>query len=74
MSLGAGLSKVAGKLFRIGHLGVCNELTLMGALSGVEIGLALAGVPHTPGGANVAREYLTRTLNEARRPHLVPAE
>ncbi len=39
MSLGSGLSKVAGKVFRIGHLGECNELTLMGALSGVEMGL-----------------------------------
>ena len=39
MSLGSGLSKVAGKVFRIAHLGECNELTLMGALSGVEMGL-----------------------------------
>jgi len=50
MSLGSGLSKVAGKVFRIGHLGECNELTLMGALSGVEMGLAAAGVPHRAGG------------------------
>ena len=40
MSLGAGLGKVAGRVFRIGHLGECNELTLMGALAGVEMGLA----------------------------------
>jgi alanine-glyoxylate transaminase/serine-glyoxylate transaminase/serine-pyruvate transaminase len=58
MSLGAGLSKVAGKLFRIGHLGVCNDLTLMGALSGVEMGLAYAGVPHRAGGAQAALDYL----------------
>ncbi|MGE5538680.1 MAG: pyridoxal-phosphate-dependent aminotransferase family protein [Gemmatimonas sp.] len=73
MSLGAGLSKVAGKLFRIGHLGACNDLTLLGALSGVEIGLGLAGVPHTPGGADRARDYLAQRLKEA-RPDLVPAE
>ena len=48
MSLGAGLSKVAGKVFRIGHLGECNELTLLGALTGVEMGLSVAGVPHRP--------------------------
>jgi alanine-glyoxylate transaminase/serine-glyoxylate transaminase/serine-pyruvate transaminase len=73
MSLGAGLSKVAGKLFRIGHLGACNELTLLGALTGVEIGLDLAGVPHTPGGVDVARDYLTKALNGERAPALVPA-
>jgi alanine-glyoxylate transaminase / serine-glyoxylate transaminase / serine-pyruvate transaminase len=54
MSLGAGLSKLAGKVFRIGHLGQCNELILMGALSGVEMGLSLAGVPHRAGGAAAA--------------------
>src|SRR5437667_12441816 len=49
MSLGAGLSKVAGKVFRIGHLGECNELTLLGALTGVELGLSVVGVPHRAG-------------------------
>jgi alanine-glyoxylate transaminase/serine-glyoxylate transaminase/serine-pyruvate transaminase len=73
MSLGAGLSKLAGKVFRIGHLGVCNDLTLMGALSGVEMGLALAGVPHKAGGVDVARDYLLKTLTDARSPDLVPA-
>jgi len=73
MSLGAGLSKVAGKLFRIGHLGVCNDLTLMGALSGVEMGLSLAGVPHTPGGAEAARDYLTKSMHETRTPELIAA-
>jgi len=50
MSLGAGLSKFAGKVFRIGHLGAFNDLTLAGTLSGVEMGLRLAGVPHKEGG------------------------
>src|SRR6202051_3032622 len=55
MSLGAGLAKLAGKVFRVGHLGECNELTLMGALSGVELGLSAAGVPHRAGGVDAAR-------------------
>jgi alanine-glyoxylate transaminase/serine-glyoxylate transaminase/serine-pyruvate transaminase len=54
MSLGSGLSKVAGKVFRIGHLGECNELTLIGALSGVEMGFVAAGVPHRAGGVEAA--------------------
>jgi alanine-glyoxylate transaminase/serine-glyoxylate transaminase/serine-pyruvate transaminase len=58
MSLGSGLGKVAGKLFRIGHLGECNELTLLGAISGVEMGLAAAGVPHRSGGVEVAIKTL----------------
>jgi alanine-glyoxylate transaminase/serine-glyoxylate transaminase/serine-pyruvate transaminase len=58
MSLGAGLTKVAGKVFRIGHLGSFNDLMLMGTLSGVEMGLSLAGVPHRKGGAQAAMDYL----------------
>ena len=54
MSLGAGLTKLAGKVFRIGHLGECNELVLLGALSGVEMGLSAAGVPHRAGGVAAA--------------------
>lgn len=54
MSLGAGLTKVADKVFRIGHLGDTNELTILGALSGVEMGLDLAGVPHQTGGVDAA--------------------
>jgi len=50
MSLGTGLSKLAGKAFRIGHLGHFNDLMLAGTLSGVEMGLRLAGIPHNPGG------------------------
>src|SRR5882757_3940566 len=67
MSLGSGLSKVAGKVFRIGHLGECNELTLMGALSGVEMGLAAAGVPHRAGGVDAAMKFL-EGRNEANSP------
>lgn len=58
MSLGTGLSKLAGKVFRIGHLGDFNELTLMGTLAGVEMGLALANVPHQKGGVAAAMDYL----------------
>ncbi len=58
MSLGAGLAKLAGKVFRIGHLGECNELTLMGALSGVEMGLKAADVPHQRGGVLAAMTSL----------------
>src|SRR3954465_902963 len=54
MSLGQGLGKLKGKLFRIGHLGSFNDLMLCGTLSGVEMGLALAGVPHQPGGVRAA--------------------
>ncbi len=58
MSLGTGLGKVKGKLFRIGHLGDLNELTLAGTLCGVEMGLAALGVPHTSGGVSRALEFL----------------
>src|ERR1700716_3767333 len=54
MSLGSGLTKLAGKVFRIGHLGECNELTLMGALSGVEVGLAASRVAPPAGGVGAA--------------------
>ncbi|MBN9451253.1 MAG: aminotransferase class V-fold PLP-dependent enzyme [Bosea sp.] len=54
ISLGSGLGKVAGKVFRIGHLGECNELSLLGALSGIELGLSAAGVPHRSGGVAAA--------------------
>ena len=58
MSLGTGLSKLASKVFRIGHLGHFNDLTLAGTLSGVEMGLRLAGVPHKPGGVMAALDSL----------------
>jgi alanine-glyoxylate transaminase / serine-glyoxylate transaminase / serine-pyruvate transaminase len=59
MSLGAGLSQLAGKVFRIGHLGYFNDLMLAGTLCGVEMGLELAGVPHSQGGVAAALAYLT---------------
>jgi alanine-glyoxylate transaminase/serine-glyoxylate transaminase/serine-pyruvate transaminase len=58
MSLGQGLGKVKGKVFRIGHLGHFNDLMLMGTLAGVEMGLIAAGVPHRPGGVSAALSYL----------------
>ena len=57
VSLGTGLSKVAGKVFRIGHLGDTNDLTIVGALAGVEMGLKLAGVPYRQGGVQAAMDY-----------------
>jgi len=59
MSLGTGLGKLAGKVFRIGHLGDFNDLTLMGTLAGVEMGLKLAGVPAKAEGVRSAMEYLS---------------
>jgi len=70
MSLGSGLGKVAGKVFRIGHLGECNELTLLGALSGVEMGLAAAGVPHRSGGVEVAIKALEEKTEANSPVHL----
>ena len=61
LSLGTGLSKVAGKVFRIGHLGDTNDLTILGTLAGVEMGLGLAKVPHRPGGVGAAMQYLAET-------------
>jgi alanine-glyoxylate transaminase/serine-glyoxylate transaminase/serine-pyruvate transaminase len=58
MSLGTGLGKLAGKVFRIGHLGDFNDLTLAGTLAGVEMGLALAGVPLKKDGVQAALAYL----------------
>ncbi|HEX5229786.1 MAG TPA: aminotransferase class V-fold PLP-dependent enzyme [Bryobacteraceae bacterium] len=66
MSLGSGLGKLAGKAFRIGHLGDFNDLMLAGTLSGVEMGLALAGVPHSRGGVAAALEYLTQAAQDVR--------
>ena len=58
MSLGAGLTKLAGKVFRIGHLGDFNDLTLAGTLSGVQMGLHLAGIPVQGSGVDAALELL----------------
>lgn len=61
MSLGTGLGKVKGRVFRIGHLGDFNDLMLAGTLCGVEMGLGLAGVPHRPEGVAAALRYLAST-------------
>ena len=61
MPLGTGLGRLQGKIFRIGHLGDFNDLMLAGTLSGVDMGLALAGVPHQKGGVAAALDYLTTT-------------
>jgi alanine-glyoxylate transaminase/serine-glyoxylate transaminase/serine-pyruvate transaminase len=61
MSLGQGLGKLKGKLFRIGHLGAFNDLTLAGTLAGVEMGLKLAQVPFSPGGVVAALDHLAST-------------
>src|SRR4051812_8632211 len=58
MSLGNGLGRLAGTVFRIGHLGHFNDLSLVGTLGGVQMGLQLAGVPIKPGGVEVALEHL----------------
>ena len=66
MSLGMGLAKLKGKVFRIGHLGDFNDLTLAGTLCGVEMGLELAGVPHRKGGVLAAMEHLTEQAAKRR--------
>jgi alanine-glyoxylate transaminase/serine-glyoxylate transaminase/serine-pyruvate transaminase len=58
MSLGTGLGRLAGTVFRIGHLGHFNDLTLAGTLAGVQMGLQLAGVPVKPGGLDAALDHL----------------
>ena len=64
MSLGAGLSKLAGKVFRIGHLGDFNDLMLMGTLNGLELGFEIAGIPYQKGGTAKATEILVdKSLN-----------
>lgn len=58
MSLGNGLGRLADRVFRIGHLGDFHDLMVTGTLSGVEMGLAVAGIPHKPGGVQAAMNYL----------------
>jgi alanine-glyoxylate transaminase / serine-glyoxylate transaminase / serine-pyruvate transaminase len=67
MSLGTGLGRLAGKVFRIGHLGDLNDLTLAGTLAGVEMGLALAGVPYRKGGVLAALDHLSECARLAQR-------
>jgi len=64
ISFGAGLTKLAGKVFRIGHLGDTNDLTILAALSAVEMGLGLSGVPHRPGGVDAAMAYFREEAKE----------
>ena len=59
MSLGNGLGLLKDRVFRIGHLGDLSDLSLLGALSGVEMGLKLAGIPHAAGGVDAAMATLT---------------
>lgn len=68
MSLGSGLGKLQGKVFRIGHLGSFNDLMLAGTLSGVEMGLELAGVPHQKGGVQAALDYLAQEAASQAQP------
>ncbi|WP_011301254.1 pyridoxal-phosphate-dependent aminotransferase family protein [Cupriavidus necator] len=63
MSLGAALGKMKGRMFRIGHLGDCNDLTLMATLSGCEMGLKLSGVPVAASGVAAAMDYLAAHAN-----------
>jgi len=65
MSLGTGLGRLSGKVFRIGHLGDFNDLTLAGTLAGIEMGLALANVPHKKGGVLAALDYLSECAKQA---------
>jgi alanine-glyoxylate transaminase / serine-glyoxylate transaminase / serine-pyruvate transaminase len=58
ISYGTSFARYTGKMFRIGHLGDINDLTLIGALAGTEMALSLAGVPHRKGGAQAAMDYL----------------
>ncbi len=67
MSLGTGLTKLGGKVFRIGHLGDFNDLTLMGTLAGVEMGLVLAGVPAKKEGVQAAMAYLAESHAQPKR-------
>jgi alanine-glyoxylate transaminase/serine-glyoxylate transaminase/serine-pyruvate transaminase len=68
MPLGTGLGKFQDKVFRIGHLADFSDLMLAGALSGVEMGLELAGVPHRKGGVAAALDFLTEVHKDAAVP------
>jgi alanine-glyoxylate transaminase / serine-glyoxylate transaminase / serine-pyruvate transaminase len=66
MPLGTGLGRLQNKVFRIGHLGDFNDLMLVGTLAGVEMGLALAGIPHQKSGVTAVLDYLTETAQQTR--------
>ena len=68
MSLGVGLTKLAGQIFRIGHLGDLNDLSLLGTLAGVEMGLRLSDVPVAASGVEAAMRYLEECAQAAPRP------
>jgi alanine-glyoxylate transaminase/serine-glyoxylate transaminase/serine-pyruvate transaminase len=70
MSLGTGLGKMKGRMFRIGHLGDCNDLTLMATLAGCEMGLKLAGVPVAASGVCAAMDSL---VSDTAKPQLKAA-
>ena len=63
VTLAPGQGGLKGKIFRIGHLGHFNELMLCGTLSGVEMGLELAGIPHRKGGAQAAIDFLAQSAS-----------
>jgi alanine-glyoxylate transaminase/serine-glyoxylate transaminase/serine-pyruvate transaminase len=67
LSLGNGLGKVADKVFRIGHLGDFNDLSLIGTLAGVEMGLASTGIPFKKGGVQAAIEFLQTQPDPGRK-------
>ena len=73
LSLGTGLGRLKGKVFRIGHLGDFNDLMLMGALAGVEMGLHAAGVPYNPGGVQAAMGVLSQlaTVPQSRKSEVL---
>jgi alanine-glyoxylate transaminase/serine-glyoxylate transaminase/serine-pyruvate transaminase len=70
MSLGTGLGKLKGKIFRIGHLGDFNDLMLAGTLSGVELGLAVSGIPFKRGGVTAALDYLAAEVSTPSAPSM----
>ncbi len=74
MSLGTGLGKLQGRVFRIGHLGDFNELMLAGTLAGVEMGLSAAGIPHTKGGILAAMSYLVDPRGKEKDVHAASFE
>ncbi len=65
LSLGMGLGRLKGKVFRIGHLGDTNDLTVLAAVAGVEMGLSLAGIAHHKGGVDAAMQYLTESARKS---------
>jgi alanine-glyoxylate transaminase/serine-glyoxylate transaminase/serine-pyruvate transaminase len=73
MSLGMGLGKLQGKIFRIGHLGHFNDLTLAGTLAGVEMGLQLSGIPCRKGGVQAALDYLAAEAGATRSERVAAA-